>query len=100
MEDCGKCGEKITGDCLLSGNVHYHHHCMKVSFDDDFDGDDEDDDDANDGNDDDDDDYNDGHDDDYDVNGDGCLLSSHNHLHCINVIFQRGWENKFVWTFS
>ena len=31
MEECGKCGEKITGDCLLSGNVHYHHHCMKVA---------------------------------------------------------------------
>ena len=32
MEDCGKCGEKISGDCLLSGNVHYHHHCMTVTF--------------------------------------------------------------------
>jgi len=31
VEDCGKCGEKITGDCLLSGNVHYHHHCMKCA---------------------------------------------------------------------
>ena len=53
MEDCGKCGEKITGDCLLSGNVHYHHHCMKVTFDG-YDGDDNDDD-VTDGDDDDDD---------------------------------------------
>jgi len=30
-KECGRCGEKIVGDCLLSGNTHYHHHCMKCA---------------------------------------------------------------------
>jgi len=30
-EECGRCGEKIVGDCLLSGDTHYHHHCMKCA---------------------------------------------------------------------
>jgi len=30
-ETCSICQEPISGDCLVSGDKHYHHHCMKCA---------------------------------------------------------------------